>query len=361
MQEGATSCAGELGAKFTSSRNVARSADADDRQHSLLRRAAPLGQVALENFLGDHADRHRGLPGADFGRYTVQDVRAKSALTICRQPGEPWSLNPYMGCSHACAYCYVPDVAHVERGRWGSYVVVKRNLPRILSAELRRFARKPIFMSSATDPYQPAEADHRITRQCLEIIAHAGWPLRVLTRSPLVRRDIDILSKFDDLEVGMSIPTLDDEARRLIEPSAPPIDGRLRTIRALADAGLRPYVNYAPAFPLSGGLRAKDVARMFHEAGASVVYAFPCRYLPGVAPILRERLEGSVLAALASQMTDVDHGERLVGEINEALAGFGLRAPRREWRALGPPPAANQSHIALGSGPGESSSRELAS
>lgn len=302
------------------------SARADDAKHSLLSKARPISQTSLEAFLAsqhDERDRPR-LPRSEFGTYTVQEVDVRSALTDLDMPGEAWSLNPYTGCSHDCAYCYVPDVAHLERDRWGGYVVVKRNLPRRLSRELKRKPAKPVFLSSATDPYQPAEAEHRITRRSLELIAREGWPVSILTRSPLVERDLDLITELDQVRIGMSIPTVDDEARRMIEPAAPPIEGRLATIQALDDAGLEPYINLAPAYPLTSGTRAEELAKRFADAGAHAVYAGRWRYLDTVLPVLEDRVDGTVYEDIAHAVDDDAYYERMFAALNGAFRRAGV-------------------------------------
>lgn len=269
----------------------------DDRRHSVLRKARPIQQAAIDAFAGhSRVEASRLVPRGDFGRYEVREIEVKTALTPCAMPSEPWSLNPYTGCSHDCGYCYVPDVAHLERWRWGSYVLVKRNLPTVLAHELKRKERREVFMSSATDPYQPAEKDHRITRRSVEVLLRADWPIYVLTRNPLVKRDLSIFKRFSEVGIGMSVPTLDDELRRLVEPGAPPIEGRLRTLRAMADEGLQPYANLMPTYPLLAGVKPDDVAKAFRDAGVVQVNAGAWRYTKSVAPFIRERLAGTKYA-----------------------------------------------------------------
>lgn len=298
---------------------------ADDARHSVLSKARPLSQSAIESFLGSEGLRAGlVLPPSGFGRYEVKEVDVKSALTPCRMPGEPWSLNPYVGCSHDCAYCYVPDVAHVERPRWGTYVLVKRNLPKLLAEEVRRKEPRAVFLASATDAYQPVEGTHLVTRRSLEVLRRADWPLRVLTRNPLVRRDAKLLASFSDVAVGMSVPTLDDEARRLVEPGAPPIEGRLRALRALADEGLPPFVNLAPAFPLSGGVKPSDYADAFREAGVVRVYATAWRYLDTVLPVLRARLPDEDWAPFERAVQDPAYSQRLFRQFRAAFRDSGI-------------------------------------
>lgn len=296
---------------------------ADDARHSLLGRARPLAQRSLAAFLED-APAAKLAPRAEFGTYQVREVEVKSALTPCAMPGQPWTINPYAGCSHDCAYCYVPDVQHVERAKWGGYVVVKRNLPTVLAHEMKRRDARPVFLSSATDAWQPAERDHLVTRRALEILLRHDWPLRALTRNPLVKRDLPLLAAFSDVQAGMSIPTLDDEMRRIVEPGAPPIEGRLRTLRAMADEGLPTYANLAPAYPLTGGVTPDDVARAFAEAGVGAVYASAWRYLESVLPHLEARLPDGCRWAFVRAVKDPRYYERLFRDLARAFEGVGV-------------------------------------
>lgn len=300
---------------------------ASDAKHSVLGKARPLQQSALSAFL-EHKAGAPGvgrLPPAEYGATEVREVEVKSALTRCAMPGEPWSLNPYVGCSHDCAYCYVPDVSHVERVNWGRYVVVKRNLPTLLAHELKRKERRPVFLSSATDPYQPVERHQLVTRRCLELLAHARWPVSVLTRSPLIRRDVDLLSQLKDVQVGLTVPTMDDAMRRIVEPGAPPIDGRLRALRDLADAGLPTYANLAPAYPLSERNRPRHIAEAFAEARVPVVYASAWRYLATVAPVLAERLPEDERETFHRAVHDPRYWERCWRQLRGAFRDVGVR------------------------------------
>ncbi|HET6405794.1 MAG TPA: radical SAM protein [Candidatus Thermoplasmatota archaeon] len=299
--------------------------NADDSRHSVLSKARPLSQTALSAFLAQEGRRAQALlPPSEFGTYEVREIDAKQALTKCAMPSEPWALNPYMGCSHDCAYCYVPDVAHVERPRWASYVIVKRNLPTLLSHEVHRREPREVFLSSATDPYQPVEGTHQITRRCLEVLARADWPIHVLTRNPLVRRDATLLKRFSSCSVGMSVPTLDDEMRRLVEPSAPSIDARLRTLRELADEGLDTFANIAPAYPLSGGVTPRDIASAFRDAGVRVVHVTPWRYLASVLPVLEQRLPADAYETFARAVADKKYYQRLFLQLRAAFRGTGV-------------------------------------
>lgn len=312
----------------------------DDATHPTLRRRHAVQQVDLLG--GADAARRKRLTDPATA-YSVSEIEAKSALTDCELGGPPmWSLNPYVGCSHRCAYCYVPDVARLERSNWGEYVAVKRNLPTLLAAELKVRRRRPVFMSSATDCYQAAEATHLVTRRCLEQLVLAQWPVRLLTRSPLVLRDLDLLHRLRELTVGMSVPTLDDEARRIVEPGAPSIPVRLRTLRALADAGLEPYVNLAPQFPFTTH-DPKSWALELAQAGVRQVNIMPWRYLDGIRGAMADAVRGTTLESWSTLIEDASYQRNQQRALVAALRAQGVAvwgelvrdaaSPTPSWRA----------------------------
>lgn len=172
--------------------------------------------------------------------------------------GYSHTLNPYAGCAFACSYCYVRQMPiSLFRGEeWGSWVDVKQDAAKLLCKELAQAKRKgevTIFMSTSTDPYQPAEFKERITRTLLEaMIDEPPGFLLVQTRSPLVRRDIDLFAQLGDkVRISMTIETDLDDIRKHFTPMAPPIAARLQTLKLLADAGIPAQAAVAPALPSS--------------------------------------------------------------------------------------------------------------
>lgn len=170
--------------------------------------------------------------------------------------GYSHTLNPYTGCTFACSYCYVRQmpVSIFRNGEWGSWVDVKLESAAILRKELKRAKTKgpvTIFMSSSTDPYQPVEAKEQVTRALLEVMV--GEPpdfLFVQTRSPLVRRDIDLLQQLGDrVRVSMTVETDREDIRKHFTPSAPPVQARLKTLELLRDAGIPTQAAIAPVLP----------------------------------------------------------------------------------------------------------------
>jgi DNA repair photolyase len=129
---------------------------------------------------------------------------------------------------------------------WGEFVDVKINAPSLLKHEINRKPHGRVWVSGVCDSYQPLEIAYELTRKCLEILIKYGWPITVQTKSPLVLRDIDLFKKSDNIEVGLSVTSADDEIRKLFEPHAPPIKERIKALEELHLAGLRTYAMIAP-------------------------------------------------------------------------------------------------------------------
>lgn len=186
--------------------------------------------------------------------------------------GYTHTLNPYAGCSFACSYCYVRQMpVGLFRGDpWGSWVDVKEGAGDLLRKELTKAKIKgkvTIFMSSSTDPYQPIEVKEGITRSLLEVMTEMKPDfLFVQTRSPLIVRDLDLLTMLKDrIRISMTVETDREDIRRSFTPSAPPIQARLRAIRQIAEMGIPVQAALAPILPCSeqfGALLAGIVDRV---------------------------------------------------------------------------------------------------
>jgi DNA repair photolyase len=192
------------------------------------------------------------------GKLTVREIACKSALTKTGGflAGYTHTLQPYVGCVFQCPYCYVQalPVHQYHGGMWGTYVDVKVNAPEVLVRELAslRAAGRPVrvFMSSATDPYQGAEAKYRVTRRCLEAFSVCPPDLLVVqTRSPMIRRDFDLLRGIDGCVVSLTLETNDEGVRRTLTPHAPSVRHRVETLDAALDAGLTVQVAVSPMLP----------------------------------------------------------------------------------------------------------------
>jgi len=225
-------------------------------------------------------------------RAEYREEPCKVALNRVRGMPFGWSLNPYMGCVHRCTFCYVRAIERrADRPsdhRYGTSIRVKVNVAEVLRAELARrsWTGDGIVIGAATDPYQPAEGRYRLTRACIGALAEASNPFSVITRSPLIVRDVDVLqeaARRADVSVAFSVPTLDPEVWRATEPGTPPPWQRLRALRTIVDAGVRASVGMAPILP---GISDRpeqlaEVVRAAREAGACGVWANLLYLRPG--------------------------------------------------------------------------------
>jgi len=228
-----------------------------------------------------------------------------------------WSINPYIGCAFGCAYCYarythrwvmeraasderMTDVlgdAYNKLPPWLAFernIFVKKNAPEILSKTLRFGSERhlkllegeTIVIGTATDPYQPAERRFRITRGILEVLAeHPGMSITIITKSPLVTRDIDLLSRINrisDLSIHISLITLDRELARRIEPRAPTPESRVRALARLREAGIAAGINCMPVLPgiTDNPSDLEALVKRVSEAGATYVGACAVRLKP---------------------------------------------------------------------------------
>jgi DNA repair photolyase len=183
----------------------------------------------------------------------LHEITCKSLLNKSGIPGVDYAVNPYTGCGHACAYCYARFMArHTRHGMaWGAFCDVKTNAVEVLERELRRRSKGLVMLSSVTDAYQAVEADRRLTRGILGLLADAAFPVSILTKSDLVVRDLDLLRRFpnESLEVGFSINTADDAVARAFEPGAPAPSRRLAALKNLHQERIRTWVFVAPVLP----------------------------------------------------------------------------------------------------------------
>ena len=262
--------------------------------------------------------------------FTIRETTVRQALRPDPLPGIDYSFNPYVGCYHGCAFCYVPRLLQIDRAEWGTSVVVKRNAASVLAKETKRLPRGLVAISTATDPYQFVEGKYRITRHALEVLLRADWPVSVLSRSPLMLRDVDLFTRFRSIEVGMSVPTLDDQARALLEPWAPPIEGRLRCLRALADAGLPTFVGFAPAYPPTAGWTPERIADVFASAGVKKMFSRVLDPRWGARDAMLARLAGSPLEGELRRISDIAYMDCFLDALADACDASGVDF--RRWR-----------------------------
>src|SRR5690349_2764924 len=193
---------------------------------------------------------------ADAASY--QEITCRSALNAVKGMPFNWTLNPYRGCTHACHYCFARRYqTQFELGpddHFSSFILVKVNLVEVLVRELDHpsWTREQVAVGTATDPYQPIEGHYKLTRRSLEALLRGRTPVGLVTKGPMVVRDADLLADLGHeagCTVYMSIPTVDEDAWRSLEPgTAHPLQ-RLRAVRTLRDAGVNVGVLMAPVVP----------------------------------------------------------------------------------------------------------------
>ncbi len=213
-----------------------------------------------------------------------REVPCRSALNRVKGMSFRWSLNPYMGCVHRCTFCYVRAfelrAQRPSDDRYGRAIRVKTNVVEVLRRELARpsWEAEHVAIGAATDPYQPAEGRYRLTRGCIEALGDAHNPFHIITRGPMIVRDVDVLAEAArraQVAVTFSIPTLDEEVWRRTEPSTAHPRQRLRALARLVDAGISARVGMAPILPgiSDAPEQLAAVVRAAREAGATGIWA----------------------------------------------------------------------------------------
>jgi DNA repair photolyase len=276
-------------------------------------------------------------------RLEVFEERARSIIARNQSPDIPFrhSVNPYRGCQHGCAYCYArPGHQHLGFGAGTDFetrIVVKTNAPELLRAELARAGwrgRERLVLSGVTDCYQPLEACYRLTRGLLEVCLEFRQPVTLITKSALVRRDLDVLAKLQaraGAAVYVSIPFADAERCRRIEPATASPATRFATLRALAGAGIPCGVSVSPLIPSLNDADVPAVLTQAAEAGATSAFLTLVRLPAEVEPVFLERLREAF----------PDRADRVLHAIEEARGGkrnesaFGRRMTGRgaRWEA----------------------------
>jgi DNA repair photolyase len=249
-------------------------------------------------------------------------VYPKSILNKVTSPdiGMAWSMNPYQGCEHGCIYCY----ARNTHNYWGysagmefeQKILVKKDAPKLLDAKLRQknWEPVPIMLSGNTDCYQPAEYQFGLTREILKILWKHKHPVGVITKNSLILRDLDILKPMAEhqlLRVSISLTTLNEDLRRLLEPRTASVNSRLKTIEQLADAGISVNVMLAPIIPGLNDHEILAMAQKVSELGAhSIAYTIV-------------RLNGDVATIFEDWVRKVipDRADRILNRIRDCHGG----------------------------------------
>jgi len=294
---------------------------------------------AISNPPNPFESRHRELlEPASTVKLTVYDDRTREILSRNDSPDLPfrWSVNPYRGCFHACAYCY----ARPSHEYWGfgagtdfeSKIIVKEDAAKLLRRALNRpsWRGELILFSGNTDCYQPLEASYGLTRACLSVCADYRNPVGVITKGALVLRDLDILKQLNReawIRVYISIPFLSDAVARKVEPHAPAITKRFETIKRLSDAGIPTGLSVAPLIP---GLNENDMPELLSRArtaGACTAVMALLRLSGSVETVFLDRMAEAFpfrAGKIVSRLREVRGGTLTEGAFFERQRGKGV-------------------------------------
>ncbi|ADG16269.1 Radical SAM domain protein [Paraburkholderia atlantica] len=255
-------------------------------------------------------------------RTQVFEERAKTILTRNASPDIPFnvSLNPYRGCEHGCIYCFArPTHSYLGLSPgldFESRIYAKINAPELLERELSKksYVPEPIALGVATDAWQPAERDLRLTRRVIEVLSERNHPFAAITKSSLIERDIDLLAPMAErgqFMAAITITTLDADIARTLEPRAATPSRRLRTIRTLSEAGIPVGVSIAPVIPFVTEPDMERVLDACAEAGASNASYIVLRLPWEVAPLFKDWLSAHF----------PDRAERVMNRVHDMRGG----------------------------------------
>jgi DNA repair photolyase len=180
----------------------------------------------------------------------VREIEAKSILNPSKI--HDYCVNPYTGCQVGCVYCYAALFMRRYSGHsepWGAFVDVKVNSPALLARQIVKARRGTIWIASVCDPYQPLEERYTLTRRSLEVLAGRDFPVQVQTKSARIRRDLDVIRRIVDIEVGFTVATEDETVGGLFEPHASPVRERIEVLREFKAAGVRTFAFAGPLLP----------------------------------------------------------------------------------------------------------------
>ena len=181
----------------------------------------------------------------------IKEIKAKSIITKSGLPESDFVINPYIGCMHGCIYCYARFMKRFtgHKEEWGQFIDVKINAADLIPTDTKKYKEKSIVMCSVTDPYHPVERKYKITRKILEKLIPLKPQLTILTKSNLVLRDIDIIKKFNDVIVAISLSITDDKVQKELEPLASSVEERIKTLKELHRAGIKTVLFVSPILP----------------------------------------------------------------------------------------------------------------
>ena len=264
----------------------------------------------------------------------VRIETAKTIITRNTSPDLPFdrSINPYRGCEHGCIYCYArPSHAYWDMSPgldFETKLIAKSNAAQVLEQQLSKpgYVCAPINLGSNTDPYQPIEREYQITRQTLEVLLRYRHPVTIVTKGSLILRDLDLLTELARqrlVAVMISLTSLDDELKRILEPRAAAPKARLRAIRVMREAGIPVGVLCSPMIPMINDSELESLLAEAHAAGAQSAAYMMLRLLLEVAPLFEEWLAAHYPQRAAHVMSLVRQVRG--GEVYDSRFGVRMR------------------------------------
>lgn len=266
----------------------------------------------------------------------IKEIQAKSILVPSKLPDADYVINPYTGCGFGCSYCYASFMGRFVDKKieeWGLYVYPKVNLADILDAELPKIKdkTKSVFLSSVTDPYQGLETKYKLTRSALELLLKHKWTgtIGILTKSPLVTRDIDLFKQMPNIEVGLTITSTDDSVSSFLERSAPPASQRIKALEELHKAGIHTYAFIGPLLPHFSATpeKLRDIFDALQEAGVKELYMEHINLSSYIKKRLMEKIEGVDQGIIDKfySATSKDYKRELEAVISDLLKDYDFK------------------------------------
>ena len=258
----------------------------------------------------------------------IREIECKSILN--ESEIADYCLNPYVGCEHACIYCYAEYLTrkfYGEKGEWGTFVEVKVNAPHVLRRSILKKRKGTVFISSLTDAYQPIEKKYEITRECLEVLGRYKFIPLIQTKSSLVARDVDLLKK-SNAEVGFTVTTIEEDLRKIFEPRSSSVEEKLSTIQFLIENGIRVYVFLGPFLPCVSDRNLEEYFSTMREIGVEEIWVDKLNLKPNTLERMGKvlsRKDPELFDQIKQKLFDKSYYERVRKDVEKLGRKYGLR------------------------------------
>ena len=265
----------------------------------------------------------------------IREIESAGSITRSGMKELDYCLNPYLGCSHRCLYCYAIDMTYEKEAseNWGDIIFLRKNIDRKLASDIKGMKRGIVGISTITDPYQPVEAKYRLTGKCLEILLRNGFRVTVQTKSPLVRMDLPLLARYRNMsDLGITITTLNQSKSLLFETRTPSPSARVSVLKEASSLGIPTWIYYGPiirGFNDSPG-DISSIIKAASETSSRIIYDFFQEYRGAMNMIRKENISMS-----SEPEGNAGWMARIKKMIEEESESFGIRSnsESEEWLA----------------------------